>query len=434
MRLRTAIATGGSMSILLLCACGGGGSSAGTGGTGGAGGSAGTGGTGGSAGTGGAAGTGGTAGSGGTGGDAGLCETLPAVVDHDLGVGPGCVSMNRTRVENGATLTVAPGTEVRVAASGYMLVDDNGTLEATGTAAQPIVFTSGSGSPAAGDWQCIRFGSGSSSSQIRHATLEYGGAPCDANGAKKEAIVVIGSGIKQLADAKISHSANHGIEIEHNANPRGLENLTFADNAKPSILTSMSEVLTLGQGHDFRSAGDRIEVDTTFALQRSGHWLPQPVAFRMVGGPQISGLAEVTMDAGLKLEMTGKTFTVFNSNLVIEGTAADPVVFTSGASNPAAGDWGCLSFENTTGTPNIDHAAFEYAGSGDGCTGANYHTALNVPASANITDTTFDQIAGYAIKSSAACPSKKSQWCANTFRDVADAEVSCNLDQDLGCP
>ncbi len=337
-------------------------------------------------------------------------------------------------MENGATLTVAPGTEVRVAAAGYLLVDDNGTLEATGTPAQPIVFTSASQSPAPGDWQCIRFGSGSSASQIRHATLEYGGAPCDANGAKKEAIVVIASGIKQLADATISESSNHGIEIEHNANPRGLENLAFGRNGKSSILTSMSEVLTLGQGYTFQEADDRINVDTTFALQRSGRWLVQPVPFRMVGGPQISGLAEVTMDAGLRLEMTGKTFTVFNSNLVIEGTAADPVVFTSGASNPAAGDWGCVSFENTTGTPNIDHAVFEYAGSGDGCTGANYHTALNVPVSANVTNTEFSEIAGYAIRSSAACTSKKPQWCSNTFRNVADAEVSCNLDQDKGCP
>lgn len=342
--------------------------------------------------------------------------------------------MNRTRVDSGATLTIAAGTEVRVASGGYLLVVDSGTLSALGTQAAPIAFTSAASNPAPGDWQCIRFDNGSSGSQIRHATLEYGGAPCDANGAKKEAIVVIGSGIKQLADTTIAHSSAHGIEIEHNANPRGLENLAFSGNAKPSILTSMSEVLTLGQGYTFQDAGDRVEVDTTFGLQRSGHWLAQPVPFRMVGGPATGGKAEVTMDAGLKLEMTGKSFTVFNSNLVVEGTATDPVVFTSGASNPAAGDWGCVSFESTTGTPNIDHAVFEYAGSGDGCTGANYHTALSVPASANITNTTFDEIAGHAIRSSGACTAKKAQWCANTFRAVTDAEVSCNLDQDLGCP
>ncbi len=364
----------------------------------------------------------------------GACQALPSNIEEDLEVGPGCVLMGRTHVGNGATLTLAPGTEVRVAPDGYLLVDDSATLTAVGTESDPILFTSAAASPAPGDWQCIRFDNGSSASELQFVTLEYGGQACDANGAGKEGTLVISAGIKNVSQVTITDSSTHAIEIEHNANARNLQDITFARNGKASLLVSLSEVLTLGDGLVFEDAGDEIEVDTTFTLGKSGNWLAQPVPFRIVGGAEVNDKAEVIMNAGLKLEMTGGSFVVFNSNLLVEGSATDPVVFTSAAKSPSAGDWGCISFESVTGTPNIDHAVIEYAGSGAGCTGANYLVAVNAPASAKISNTTFSEIAGVGIRSAGACTAQKAQWCSNTFEGVTEAEVSCNLDKDVGCP
>ena len=96
------------------------------------------------------------------------------------------------RVVDGVTLTIEPGVEVRFA--GNYFLDIGGTLVALGTASAPILFTSGDGSPASGDWGMrtathlsgINFqdtaanavldaaGNYVSGSVIRHAIVEYG--------------------------------------------------------------------------------------------------------------------------------------------------------------------------------------------------------------------------------------------------------------------
>jgi len=96
------------------------------------------------------------------------------------------------RVEDGVTLTIEPGVEVRFAGNYFLEID--GTLVVLGTAAAPILFTSGDGSPALGDWGMrtathlsgINFrdtaadavldaaGNYVSGSVIRHAIVEYG--------------------------------------------------------------------------------------------------------------------------------------------------------------------------------------------------------------------------------------------------------------------
>lgn len=60
----------------------------------------------------------------------------------------------RVHVGNGATLTLAPGTIVKGSPGSAIFVERSGRIDATGSAAVPIVFTSDqpSGSAAAGDW------------------------------------------------------------------------------------------------------------------------------------------------------------------------------------------------------------------------------------------------------------------------------------------
>jgi hypothetical protein len=55
-------------------------------------------------------------------------------------------------VSNGATLTIQPGVIVKGRAGSSLVVTATGTIEAAGTAAAPIVFTSADAAPAPGDW------------------------------------------------------------------------------------------------------------------------------------------------------------------------------------------------------------------------------------------------------------------------------------------
>ena len=63
--------------------------------------------------------------------------------------------VGRTIVSSMATLTIEPGVVVKFKAGRYLQI--NGALDARGTAAEMITFTSNSSMPAPGDWAGIKF-------------------------------------------------------------------------------------------------------------------------------------------------------------------------------------------------------------------------------------------------------------------------------------
>ncbi|HEX7151696.1 MAG TPA: FlgD immunoglobulin-like domain containing protein [Thermoanaerobaculia bacterium] len=76
-------------------------------------------------------------------------------------------------------LTIAPGNVLRFNGSSQIAVNfqDRGGLQANGTAAAPILFTSNAATPTAGSWWGLYFGNTASApqSKVSYATIEYGG-------------------------------------------------------------------------------------------------------------------------------------------------------------------------------------------------------------------------------------------------------------------
>ncbi|WP_027382716.1 hypothetical protein [Epilithonimonas caeni] len=79
------------------------------------------------------------------------------------------------------------------------------------------------------------------------------------------------------------------------------------------------------------NAGDKLVLDAN-------------VTYRMTGAIVVSNGAELTIPAGTKIFCTGGTTTYLavtqGGKLFSNGTAANPVIFTSGAATPAKADWG----------------------------------------------------------------------------------------------
>ncbi len=364
-------------------------------------------------------------------------EVLPDVIDTPVEVGPGCVTLDRTRVEDGGTLTIAAGTRVLVRPGGYLRTspfDDGGTLIAKGTEAAPIVFTSEQAAPLAGDWGCLYLGSGGDATELSQVVVEYAGGACGASGIGYETGIVVADAQRAISDVTVRHSAGHGMILLNAAAVRVFQNNRFADNVLPSLQVNQNQVVTVGPGHVFDDADDYIEIETKFSLGRSGTWTRQDVPWRIVGHMQIgSNDNTVTIEPGTEIQLDGDSLEVFMANLIAEGTAEAPIVFTSARATPAAGDWGCVYISTGVDSPRFQHVVFEYAGGGAGCTGADYPTALIVPGTATVTDNEFRDVAGYAIRTVDACPPS---FCDNTFTNVAEAEeLRCTVGSTpTNCP
>jgi hypothetical protein len=80
---------------------------------------------------------------------------------------------NDVYVDEGATLTIEPGVEIRFGGIFNIFVDGN--LSAIGTSDDEIIFTSNKLTPAPGDWNTIKLnGTADSSLYIEHCLIEYG--------------------------------------------------------------------------------------------------------------------------------------------------------------------------------------------------------------------------------------------------------------------
>jgi hypothetical protein len=403
------------------------------GGGGEAGASVGAGGEPGSVGAGGEPASAGATGEAGAGGGA-SCTELPELITEDLDVGPGCVTMYRTSIDENATLTIAPGTTVRVESGGFLNVGvygDASALVAKGTEDEPIVFTSAAESPAAGDWECIRVEHGSAATELSYVDIDYAGSPCHADGAGIEGSLQIKSPAR-VDHVNVSHSSSHGIYIMADGAVRKFEDLSFADNDRESLKVSAKQLVKLGTNLSFADEDERILIDNQFPLSTSGTVLAQPVPFLLEGTLSIDDEAQVVFDAGLELRIDGGSVQVFNADLDIAGTAAAPVRLTSAAESPAAGDWGCLFYDAAQGTASIEHAVFEYGGNGVGCTGASYKAMLFVPPSASISDVTFAHSDDAAIIWSCSDDPIPAGWCDNTFTDVT-TPVDCTFGGPVSC-
>jgi len=139
--------------------------------------------------------------------------------------------MGDVTVPEGATLTIAPGQVVKFHGSSLFV---RGVLDARGTAASPIVFTSLfddtaggdtdnnlAAQPIAGHWNRIEFTPTSKGSVLEHVRVRYGGGWSPAQ-------VYVNRGELSLTNSQLHHSISAGIRIE-DSDPTLIDN-TFRDN------------------------------------------------------------------------------------------------------------------------------------------------------------------------------------------------------------
>gem|GEM_PF-3328602 len=182
------------------------------------------------------------------------CTAVGGPIDQSLtltAAGPYCVTSSFA-VATGVSLTLQPGAELRFNPAKALYVD--GALVANGTAANPILLTSGSATSArsAGDWRGVYFSSLSSptdateagvyqgGSILRYTTIEFGGQGAWNAVSLNQPVLVDHTTIRQ--------TSGRGLWAADDLNRLHVTDSTFDHNATPCC-TSGGAIHAWGDNH-----------------------------------------------------------------------------------------------------------------------------------------------------------------------------------------
>ncbi len=185
-------------------------------------------------------------------------------------------------VEEGVLLIIEPGVTVliKTPVQGDGRIRINGTLQAIGTDANPIVFDSGWADPAPRDWEYIEFTSTSVNSTLAYATLTNAGA-----GGSVGAIEIRTSSVV-IQNNTLTNNYEHGIRVTagqptithnnimgngtHNGNWYGIHNNTGVRVEAPCNYWGDFSGPEHAQGNPY-GIGEAVSDDVTFTP-----WLVSP--------------------------------------------------------------------------------------------------------------------------------------------------------------
>ncbi|MCE5264363.1 MAG: right-handed parallel beta-helix repeat-containing protein [Deltaproteobacteria bacterium] len=280
----------------------------------------------------------------------------------------------------GAVLRVLPGTVVKAAQ--YQILTVQGTLEARGEAAKPIVFTdwrddaaggdaNGDGNqtvPSPGWWAGISV-TGSGSADLEYCTLAYAGYSYHDAGLYKS-----GSGALTLKNTMLDHSDGAGLYLEGHTGVLTSSGNLFSNNARGvqvAINTSFQHDDTstfTGNGSDVYLNGGTISGEVS--------WYLNPAYSMYLSGSitvSLGGVLRVL--PGTVVKAAPYQILTVQGSLEARGQAAKRIVFTDWRDDDAGGDangdgnttgpspgwWAGISVTDS-GSADLEYCTIAYAG------------------------------------------------------------------------
>lgn len=264
-------------------------------------------------------------------------------------------------VNKGATLTVEPGTTLKFDTSQRLRVYAGAIINAIGTAADPIVFTSSKSVPAAGDWQGVSLETGSNSVTLKYVTVAFAGYG-------DNAAVDVSEATSDVENCTIHDNA--GIGIDATGAVKGtkvLGNTFYSNGSIPLIIAEGAQADATNTFHSGTLVNDKqfvafagdIATTRTFDITEVPYLFESSFYVQKNANLTVAAGATLAFDSGSRLRIS--TGAIFNAI----GTATAPVVFTSSKTVPAQGDWQGLSFETGASSIAIKYATIQYAGFGE---------------------------------------------------------------------
>jgi sugar lactone lactonase YvrE len=242
----------------------------------------------------------------------------------------------------GGILTLQPGVEMRFTPATSLRVLDGGKLIAEGTAALPIHFTSSASPPDSGPWAGIYFEQGSGGS-LAFCDIGYAGTLNSIHALALDTVI-------PLKNITIHDSTRNGLGLMGHSDAPPVEALTVKNSKEAPILLHTADYSLLPKG--LKLEGNH--PDGIVINNPSASGITKNVTFYNVGYPYylqsaqtIQSKASLTIQPGVEMRLSdlGSSLSVMqDGRLTAEGTAKNPIVFTSDSTTPAAGGWQGITF------------------------------------------------------------------------------------------
>ena len=366
-----------------------------------------------------------------------------------------------------AALTLEPCAVVKLAADKTVTVNAGGSIVANGTAAQPVRITTADGQ---GNWASIRRIGGSA--RLSYTTLAKGGARLNIV-ADLQGALDVRSGISAptapdpvlfVDHVTIDGAATNGIRLQtggaFTADSTALtitRSGAHAASIAPPLVGSLPPGTYTGNTLDEILLTDEgVRWDITLHDRgipyKSGGANEAGVTSIMAN----TGVAVLTVEPGVVWKFKKDTgllqvdyaSTPSRAVLVAKGTAAKPIVFTSAAASPAAGDWLGIWMGADDGRNALEHVRIEYAGKLQGGSGSNSCQSAQAPTTNNggalrvyhlppstlITNSQLSNSATHGIDRGWRDNSMPSLLAGNTFTGIALCNETFPRDMNGACP
>lgn len=263
------------------------------------------------------------------------CSNISANLTlEDRGSSPDYIIPCRIKVE--ALLTIEPGVEIVFGADAGLEFVSAGTLNAQGTAANPIVLRGEN--PSAGFWRGLRFSSSGNNNKLHFASVDGAGSLSWDGANIKANISLTGGSRLELKNSTISNSASDGLHVAFlNALPdalAGFDGNTFSGNNNYPLRVLGVHVKDLGFNTFSNNGFDKIEVHSAISsrgINDSQSWTYPGAPILLNDRLDIANSSQgnLTIGEGVVIEMGADQSISVRSQgyLKVNGTASNPVIF-----------------------------------------------------------------------------------------------------------